>query len=121
MIYHLLADGIVIIHLLFVLFVLLGGLLVLRSRLFLFLHPPALLWGLAVEFYSFSCPLTPLEKWLRLQAEDLSYQGGFINHYLVPIIYPPGITPRIQFAIGILLLLLNLVIYAVIYWRRFRR
>ncbi len=121
MIYHLMADGIVVIHLLFVLFVVLGGLLALKRGAFLFLHPPALLWGLAVEFYSFSCPLTPLEKWLRTQASDASYQGGFINHYLVPIIYPPGITPRGQFMIGILLLLLNLAIYAVIYWRRSRR
>lgn len=121
MTYQLLADGVVVIHLLFVLFVVFGGLLVLKRRGFLFLHPPALLWGLAVEFYSISCPLTPLERWLRIQAGDSSYQGGFINHYIVPVVYPPGITPEAQLFIGILLLMFNLVVYTVIYRKYIRR
>jgi hypothetical protein len=120
MIYRLLADLVVIVHLLFILFVLFGGLLGLWRRWVLWLHLPALVWGMVVEFASLLCPLTPLEKRLRMAGGESSYSGGFIEHYIEPIIYPPGLTPTIQVFLGIGVVVINISVYAIV-WLRLRK
>lgn len=110
------ADLIVLLHLAFILFVGLGALLCLRWKWMAWLHLPAAAWGAAIEFRQGICPLTPLEQRLRLAAGDAGYSGGFIDHYLLPIIYPAGLDADVQYALGTLVVLLNLALYAWI-WR----
>jgi hypothetical protein len=117
--YRLLADGVVILHFAFLLFVVLGGLLVLWCWRVAWFHLPAAAWGAWVELARHTCPLTPLENALRVKAGLEGYSGGFIDHYLVAIIYPPGLTPGMQAALGILLLAVYGIIYPVA-WRRQR-
>jgi uncharacterized protein DUF2784 len=114
---QLLADLIVVIHLLFIVFVALGGLLALRWRWVPWLHLPAAAWGGFVELTGRICPLTPLENQLRRAAGSAGYDGDFIEHYLLPVIYPAGLTREIQFGLAALLVVLNAVIYT-IFWRR---
>ena len=115
------ADSVVVVHLLFILFVVLGGLLVWRWREVVWLHVPAALWGVLVELMRWPCPLTPLEHSLRLAVGQAGYSGGFVEHYLLPIIYPAGLTPQIQIGLGLFVLLLNGLIYSVLFWQRWRR
>src|SRR3990167_8138622 len=115
------ADAVVVFHLLFILFAVLGGLLVWRWRGLVWLHVPAALWGVLVELIRWPCPLTPLEHSLRLAAGQAGYRGGFVEHYLLPIIYPAGLTPQIQIGLGVFVLLLNALIYGVMFWQRWRR
>ena len=110
------ADLIVLLHLAFILFVGLGALLCLRWKWMAWLHLPAAAWGAAIEFRQGICPLTPLEQRLRLAAGDAGYSGGFIDHYLLPIIYPSGLDADVQYALGTLVVLLNLALYGWI-WR----
>jgi len=119
MIFSLAADAVLLVHLLFIAFVLLGGLLVLRWRWrrLVWLHLPAVVWGVVVESMHWQCPLTPLENSLRQAAGQAGYTGGFIEHYLMPIIYPAGLTPQIQLWLGAVVLLLNGLIYAVVLLR----
>jgi hypothetical protein len=116
--YQLLADLVLIVHLAFVVFVLCGGLLVLKWRWIAWLHLPAALWGAVVEFTGWICPLTPLENWLREQGGETTYAGDFIARYLQPILYPDALTPDIQVMLGALVLVVNLAIYGWL-WRRF--
>lgn len=116
MIERIAADLIVVLHLAFILFVGLGALLCLRWKWMAWLHLPAAAWGAAIEFRQGICPLTPLEQRLRLAAGDAGYAGGFIDHYLLPIIYPAGLDADVQYALGALVVLLNLALYAWI-WR----
>ncbi|MCY1282373.1 hypothetical protein D9M68_270450 [compost metagenome] len=122
MIYKIAADAVLLLHLAFILFVVVGGLLVLQWPRLALLHLPAVAWGATVEFLHLVCPLTPLENRLRLAAGEQGYRGGFIEHYLVPLIYPAGLTPGIQLWLGTLVLLLNLVPYGLLLnrllWRR---
>lgn len=118
MTYALLADLVVLLHFLFVLFVVLGGLLVLRHRWIAWLHVPAAVWGAVVELAGWFCPLTPWEIRLRLLAGEEGYETGFIEHYLVPLIYPADLTRPLQVAIGALVVTLNLVIYLWVWHRR---
>ena len=111
MLYRLLADALLVTHLLFILFVLFGGLLLWRRRAWVVVHLPAVLWGAATEFCSLPCPLTAWENALRRVAGESGYRGGFIEHYLLPLIYPAGLTPAIQFWLGALVLLVNMPIY----------
>jgi hypothetical protein len=111
MMLRLAADGVLLLHLLFILFVLLGGLLVLHRRWLAWLHLPAAVWGAVVELCRLQCPLTPLENSLRLAAGEAGYSGGFVEHYLLPIIYPAGLTPATQLWLGAGVLLLNASIY----------
>ena len=120
MIYRALADAVLVIHLLFILFVLAGGLLVLRWPRLAWAHLPAVLWGAAIEFMGWICPLTPLENFFRQAAGEVGYGGGFIEHYLLPTLYPHALTREIQVAMGVAVLVLNLIVYAVV-WRRRRR
>jgi hypothetical protein len=114
------ADVLVLLHLAFIVFVLLGGLLVAWRRRFALLHLPALAWGLYTESTSTVCPLTPLENAFRHAAGEAGYAGGFVEHYLLRMIYPPGLTPGIQLGIAIVLVVLNVAVYAWA-WRRPRR
>ena len=120
MAYGLLADLVVTLHLAFALFTVLGGLLALRWRWFAWLHLPAATWGGFVEVTGRICPLTPLENWLRSVAGGSTYEGDFIEHYLVPIVYPPSLTREIQLALGALLVVVNSAIYTIVWRRRTR-
>lgn len=117
----LLADLVVAVHFLFVLFVVLGGLLVLRWRRVAYIHIPAAIWGAAIEFAGWTCPLTPLENSLRRQAGDAGYSAGFIEHYILPLLYPSALTRNIQLLLGGLVILLNLAIYAYVLSRSRQR
>ena len=105
------ADLVVAIHFTFVLFVVLGGLLVLRWPRLAYLHLPAATWGVLIEFAGWVCPLTPLEQSLRLKAGEQGYSGSFIEHYVLPLLYPSALTRTIQVALGIIVIAVNLGIY----------
>ena len=115
-----LADLIVVIHFAFVLFVVLGGLLVLRWPWVAYLHLPAAIWGVLIEFAGWICPLTPLENSLRVRAGGTGYKGGFIENYILPVLYPAGLTRGVQLVLGMLVLVLNLAIYGYLLRRKFR-
>jgi len=117
MVYSLLADAVVLAHFGFILFVVLGGLAVIRWRRLAWLHLPTVCWAAVLEFQSLICPLTPLENWLRSQAGGDAYQTGFIEHYLLPIIYPAGLTADVQFALGAGVLVINGLVYALVIYR----
>lgn len=117
MLWRMAADALVLVHLGFILFVLLGGLLVLRWPRLVWLHMPAVAWGIVVECLHLGCPLTPWENQLRRAAGQAGYDGGFIEHYLIPLIYPAGLTPQIQLYLGAIVVLVNLSIYAWLIWR----
>ena len=117
MLYRLAADAVLAAHLAFVLFVVCGGLLVLRTPRLAWLHLPAVAWGAFVELSGSICPLTPLEVTLRRGAGEAGYGGDFIGHYLVSLIYPAGLTRELQMALGAAVLLLNLIVYFIL-WRR---
>ena len=108
------ADAVLVLHLAFVLFVLLGGLLVLRAPRFAWLHLPALAWAAFVEFTGRVCPLTPLEVALRRAAGDSGYAGDFVEHYIVALLYPEALTREVQIALGAALVVLNVVIYGAV-------
>ena len=120
MVYGLLAEFLVLVHLAFVLFVVAGGLLVLWRPTLCWIHIPAVVWGALIEFTGWICPLTPWEQALRLKAGQLGYTGGFIDHYISPILYPAGLTPDIQVVLGILVVGVNGGIYAFVWYRRAR-
>ncbi len=116
--YRLLADAVLVLHLAFIVFVVLGGLLVLRWPRLAWLHLPVVVWGAWIEFAGMICPLTPLEKWLREQGGEVAYAGGFIEHYLMALIYPAGLTRGIQWLIGAGVIAVNLVVYWILWKRR---
>ena len=117
--YRLLADIVVVIHLVFILFVVLGGLIVFRWQWVRWLHIPAVLWGILIEFAGWICPLTPLENWLRLKSGLTGYSTGFIERYLLPLIYPVNLTRDTQIVLGMLVIGINVVIYgSIIIWHR---
>lgn len=108
------ADLVVGLHFIFVLFVVLGGLLVLRWPKVAYVHLPAAVWGAAIEFAGWICPLTPLEKWLRRQAGSTGYSGGFVEHYILPVLYPSALTRDIQILLGLLVIAVNVTIYVTV-------
>lgn len=110
----------VLLHFAFILFVLLGGLLVPRRPRLARLHLPAVVWGALIEFRGWICPLTPLEKQLRLAAGQGGYPEGFVEHYILPLVYPPGLTREIQLVLGAAVLVVNAAAYGVA-WRRRRK
>jgi len=117
MLARVLADATVAFHFAFILFVVFGGALVWRRTAWAWLHVPAVAWVAWLEFTQAICPLTPLENALRIRAGDAGYAGGFIQHYLEPVIYPGGLTPGIQLVLGALVVAINVVVYALM-WRR---
>lgn len=112
MIEGLAADIIVIVHLGFIVFVALGGILVIKWHKIAFLHLPCALWGVLIAFGGWICPLTPLEMHFRQLAGIAGYDGGFIDHYVMPIVYPAGLTRGMQIAFGVIILAVNLFVYA---------
>lgn len=115
--YRILADIVVVLHAAFVLFVLFGGVAVLRWHRLARFHLPAALWGALIELGGWICPLTYLENHFRLTAGGAGYDVTFIERYLEPLLYPLGLTRHTQLLFGVLALLLNLAVYAV-FWRR---
>jgi len=111
MAFRLLADLTVVLHVAFVVFVVLGGLLVVRRPRLAWLHLPAAAWGAWVEFAGWVCPLTPFENWLRTRGGGLAYTSGFIEQYLMPLLYPASLSRELQYALGAVVLLVNAVIY----------
>ncbi|HEY5940625.1 MAG TPA: DUF2784 domain-containing protein, partial [Gemmatimonadales bacterium] len=118
---RLMADLVVAVHFLFVLFVVLGGLLVLRWPRLAYVHVPAAVWGAAIELGGWICPLTPLEISLRQQAGGTGYSGGFIEHYILPVLYPSALTRDIQLLLGFLVIAFNVTIYAYVFRKRGQR
>lgn len=114
----LLADGLVLVHLAFIVFAVLGAALLFVWPRLVWLHLPALLWAGWIEFSGGICPLTPIEQRWREAAGQAGYQGGFIEHYLVPVIYPEGLTRDIQFILGGVLILVNVLLYGLWLSRR---
>lgn len=114
------ADAVLVLHFGFVLFVALGGLLALRWPRMSWIHVPAAIWGVAIEFGGWICPLTPLENALRERAGEAAYRGDFVARYLMPMIYPEGLTREAQIVLGLAALAGNAAIYTIV-WRRARR
>lgn len=119
MTYHALADLVLVIHALFIVFVLCGGLLALRWRWIAWLHLPAVAWAVLLGVFGWLCPLTPLEQNLRQAAGGTAYSGGFIEHYLLPLVYPAGLTRGILLYLATTVITLNILIYWLV-WRRYR-
>ncbi len=119
MLYRALADLVLVLHLAFIVFVVAGGLLALRWGWAPLVHIPAALWGVFVEVTGRVCPLTPLENALRRAAEASDYSSGFIEHYLMPAIYPSTLSHQIQLLLAGLVVLFNLAAYSFV-WQRHR-
>ena len=115
-----LADLVLLVHLAFVVFVDLGGLLVLRRPKVAWVHLPCAAWGVLIEFAGWICPLTPLEVSLRMRGGEAGFSGGFISHYVMAVLYPAGLTRGVQVVLGTFALLLNVAIYSWVLARRSR-
>lgn len=113
-----LADAVLLVHASFTLFVVTGGWLALRWRWLIWWHPPAALWGVAIEFGGWLCPLTPLENQLRADAGQRAYSGDFVQHYVTSALYPAALTRPIQVALGLLVLTTNVAAYGVMWYQR---
>lgn len=114
MIFRVLADATVVVHLVFVAFVVFGGLVALRWPRVAWVHLPAAAWGAWVELAGWICPLTPLENWLRVQGGAATYTTGFVERYLLPVLYPASLSRDVQWMLGLLVILLNGIVYAVV-------
>jgi hypothetical protein len=115
------ANTLLIIHFAFVCFVVLGGLLVLKWRWLAFIHIPSAIWGALIEFQGWICPLTPLEQRLRVAGNQSGYSGGFIEHYLVSLLYPDYLDRQVQIILGSLVVITNVAIYAWLWTKRTRQ
>jgi hypothetical protein len=109
--YRLIADLLVLLHLAFLGFVVLGALLVLRRPRLAWIHLPCALWGMLIEFAGWICPLTPLENRFRQLGGQAGYAGGFVEHYVLPVLYPHDLTRQMQLALGTVVLIINAVAY----------
>ena len=119
--FRVLADAVVLVHFAFILFVILGGFLAWRYRPVVLAHVPALIWGIWIELSGRICPLTPLENRLRERAGESGYTGGFVEHYVVPVIYPPALTHEVQWVLAGLLIAANVVAYSLLIRGAMRR
>ena len=117
--YALLADLTLLLHAAFILFVVFGGVLVFWRRGLAWFHIPGALWGILIEFQGWICPLTYLENDLRAAAGTGGYAGGYIDHYLMPLVYPSDLTADMQILLGLAVLFINAIIYALV-WRKTR-
>ena len=113
------ADLLVVLHLAFIAFVVAGGFLALKWRRLIWVHIPCALWGAAIEFTGWICPLTPLENELRRSAGSTAYRGSFIDHYIMPLVYPEGLTNELQVVLGMGVVVVNVAAYMLV-WRRRR-
>lgn len=120
MLYRIAADLLVLLHLGFILFVVAGGLTAFKWPWMAMLHIPAAVWGALIEFRSWVCPLTPIENRLRQLAGEEGYAEGFIEHYIMPLVYPAGLTRDIQTTLGTAVVVINLCIYSVLLYRLLR-
>ncbi len=118
MIARIAADAVMLLHLVFVLFVVFGALLVMRFQWLAFLHLPAVAWGIFIEISGGVCPLTYVENHLRQSAGSAGLETGFIEHYIYPLLYPPGLTRTVQWILAAIVLCLNAALYAGIIVRR---
>lgn len=116
--YQMAADAVVCVHVAFVCYAVLGGLLVFVCRACVWFHLPAVLWAVFVEFADRTCPLTPLENWLRIRAGAAAYSTDFIEHYLVPLLYPAHLTRGLQIGLGAFVIAINAVVYAWLWHKR---
>ena len=121
MIEKLIADILVLFHIGFILFVIFGGFLVVRWRLIIWLHLPCAIWGVLIEFAGWICPLTPLENRLRNSAGSSGYSGGFIENYIIPLIYPTELTREIQYALGFGVIAINLCAYGLVLYYKSKK
>lgn len=119
MLYRVLADLVMLAHFAYIVFVVGGALLVLHHRAWMWLHLPAVVWGVWVECFARRCPLTPIENTLRAKAGQSGYSGGFIDHYITRAVYPEGLTTQGQILLGVVVLVVNVVLYGWV-WRRAR-
>jgi hypothetical protein len=117
--WRLVADAVVLVHLAFVVFVVAGGLLALRWRRVALVHLPVVVYGVLIELIGFTCPLTPLEKWFRGRAGSEAYDGGFVEQYVVPVLYPGELTPTVEVALAASLVVSSAAVYGVV-WQRAR-
>jgi hypothetical protein len=113
MLYRLLGDALVVLHVAFIAFVVGGSLLVLRRRRVALLHLPCALWAALISLYGGTCPLTPLEKELRERGGEIAYSGGFVEHYLMPVLYPVGLTRDLQILLGAAVLVWTASMYGI--------
>ncbi|MDX1775423.1 MAG: DUF2784 domain-containing protein [Desulfobulbales bacterium] len=120
MVYGYLADFIVLLHAFFVVFIVLGGVLVFWKPSIAWYHIPAVFWAASIEFLGWICPLTPLENLLRVKGGEAGYATGFVEHYIVPVLYPAQLTRKMQIGLGIIVLAANTAVY-IIFWLRSRR
>jgi hypothetical protein len=118
--YRALADLVVVFHFAVVVFVIAGGLLVLRWKRVAWAHLPVIAWVIFAEWFQRICPLTFFENWLRIQGGGETYRGDFVAHYIIPVLYPQGLTPTIQVLLGTFIFLSNVILYWVAFgkWRR---
>lgn len=121
MIDRIIADLLVVLHLGFILFVGLGGLAVLRRPYVAWIHIPAVVWGVLISFFGWSCPLTSLENDYRIRAGDAGYDGGFIDHYILPLIYPERVMGNLPASVFVTIGVFVVVLNSYIYWKTFRR
>ena len=117
--YEFLAKIVLLIHLSFIFFVVFGAFSYLIKPKFLYLHLLSLGWGVYIEFTSSICPLTYLENWLLIKGKASFYDGGFIENYVMRIVYPEGINSNIQMIFGIILVILNIFFYALVFYLKF--
>ena len=120
MIWRILADSVLFLHFSFIVFVIIGGFFARRWHWLLWVHLPAAAWGSAIEFGGWICPLTYLENWLRQTGGEAEYTGSCLEHYLVPIMYPPGLTPEVQIALGLGVFLINIIAYSLVWQGRLK-
>ena len=113
--YELAANLILIVHFIFIIFVVFGALLFFVVKKIVFIHIPALIWGSYIELTHFICPLTYLENWFLNKANLTIYSEGFIQNYIIPIVYPADLTKNLQIYLGITLIVINIVFYAFIF------
>jgi hypothetical protein len=114
------ADFLLLLHLAFILFVALGAFLVLKWPRIAWLHIPCALWGMAIEFGGWICPLTPLEQHFLKLAGEAGYSGGFLEHYIWPLVYPDNLTRGMQVGLGLAVLVVNLLVYGIVLARHKR-
>ena len=118
MLYQFAADFIIFLHFAFIVFVLMGGFLVFKWRWVIWLHVPAAIWGAVIVIMGWICPLTPIENMLRQAGAGDIYSASFIEHYLVPMIYPMGLSPEIFIAMGIAVIVINVIVYTILFIKR---
>jgi hypothetical protein len=115
------ADIVVLIHLAFVIFTVLGAVMIIWWRWIVWLHLPAFLWAVWIESSGGICPLTPLENWLRIKAGQGGFEGDFVGTYLLPVLYPAGLTRDVQFILAMMVIVINVALYGSLVYKRYRK